>query len=47
MAREFKGCSTVSDDSISDPLGEGDMVRIAWGEVGSGLSNTNDWLLLV
>jgi hypothetical protein len=47
MTWEFKWCSAICDDSISHPLGKGDMVRVAWSEVGPGLRNTDNWLLLV
>jgi len=47
MTREFKWSSTICDNSISDPLGESDMVGVTWGEIGPGLGNTDNWLLLV
>lgn len=47
MTGEFEWCTAIGDDSVSDPLGKGDVVRITWSEIGTGLGNTDNRLLLV
>lgn len=47
MTGEFERCTAIGDDTVSDPLGKGDVVRITWSEIGTGLGNTNNRLLLV
>jgi hypothetical protein len=47
MARELEGRTAGGDNSIPHPLGKCDVVGVTGGQIGTCLSNTDDWLLLV